>query len=43
LIYAYETEEGQLETSLCDSMPLERAAEELTTLGKSKKPKQKRE
>ena len=41
LIYAYETEEGQLETSLCSSMPLERATEELTALGKGKKPKTK--
>jgi hypothetical protein len=41
LIYAYETEEGQIETSLCSSMPLERATEELTELGKGKKPKAK--
>jgi hypothetical protein len=43
LIYAYEIGEGQLETSLCSSMPLERAAEELAVLGKGKKPKQKRD
>lgn len=41
LIYAFETEEGQLETSLCASIAHDRAADELKVIGKGKKLKPK--
>jgi hypothetical protein len=41
LIYAFETEEGELETSLCTSIAYERAVDELKVLGKGKKLKPK--
>lgn len=36
LIYAFKTDDDQLETSLCDSGPLEHSQDELRVLGKSK-------
>lgn len=41
LIYAYETEEGQLASSICGSMGYEFAKEDLNIIGKGKKPKRK--
>lgn len=41
LIYAYKTKEGQLETNLCVSMPLESATDDLKIIGKGKEPKLK--
>jgi hypothetical protein len=41
LIFAFETEEGQLETSLCTSTGYDNATDELKVLGKGKKLKSK--
>jgi hypothetical protein len=41
LIYAFKMEEGQLETSFCDSRWIDRATEDLAFLGKGKELKPK--